>query len=262
MNKSPAFQFYPADFLIGVMGMTDEEVGIYAKMLSTQWLHGSLPNCQKTIKKMINSRKIPSEMVLRKFAICDDGFLRNERLEKEREKQKSFRDTRIANANKRWEKECTSNARASSVHDGSICITDALHSSSSSSSSKVLSKDNTLLSDAEEIYQLYPLRVGKKNAIDAIKKALKKATKETLAEAVTAYAHARNGEKQYTANPATWFNQERWLDDRDAWKPKESHQMSFGVKSQPTIADRNPNAKRENIKFDQDHIFQLPQTND
>ena len=52
MSKSPAFQFYAADFMIGIMGMSDEEVGIYIKMLATQWLHGSLPNCKKTIKKM------------------------------------------------------------------------------------------------------------------------------------------------------------------------------------------------------------------
>jgi len=59
MSKSPAFQFYAADFMIGIMGMSDDDVGVYIKMLSTQWLHGSLPNCRKTIKNMINSRKVP-----------------------------------------------------------------------------------------------------------------------------------------------------------------------------------------------------------
>ena len=135
MSKSPAFQFYAADFMIGIMGMTDEEVGIYIKMLSTQWLHGSLPNCKKTIKKMINSRKVPSEMVMRKFSISDDGFLRNERMEKVREKQKSFAETRKENANKRWNKSENEDALAMHVHDGSICKTDALHLQSSSSSS-------------------------------------------------------------------------------------------------------------------------------
>ena len=64
MSKSPAFQFYAADFMIGIMGMTDEEVGIYIKMLSTQWLHGSLPNCKKTIKKMIK-KMIKKEIIIR-----------------------------------------------------------------------------------------------------------------------------------------------------------------------------------------------------
>jgi uncharacterized protein YdaU (DUF1376 family) len=131
--KSPAFQFYAADFLIGVMGMSDEEIGIYIKMLALQWERGSLPNDRKTIKKLINSRKIPSEMVMHKFAICDDGFLRNTRLEKEREKQTSFRESRAKNAQKRWKKENADDALASTVHPSSTCETDALLSSSSSS---------------------------------------------------------------------------------------------------------------------------------
>jgi len=143
MNKPPAFQFYPADFMIGIMGMSDDETGVYIKMLCAQWLHGSLPNCKKTIKKMINSRKVPSEMVMRKFAICDDGFLRNERMERVREKQKSFVDTRIENANKRWEKGKNDHALAMHVHDGSTCKTDALLLQSSSSSSSSFIKENT-----------------------------------------------------------------------------------------------------------------------
>lgn len=133
MSKSPAFQFYAGDFLVGTMGMADDEVGIYIKMLAFQWERGSLPNCPKTIRKMINSKRIPNENVLEKFQVCDDGTLKNGRLEAEREKQQSFRESRIANANKRWEKECTSNARASR----STCKNDALQSSSSSSSSEL-----------------------------------------------------------------------------------------------------------------------------
>lgn len=107
----------------------------------------------------------------------------------------------------------------------------------------VLSKDNTL-SDAEEIYNLYPLKVGKKVGIDAIKKALKKTSKAVLIEAVTAYAEAKKLDPNFTANPATWFNQERWLDDRSAWLPKENKQMSFGVKPL-SRDDRHPNELKE-----------------
>lgn len=128
-NKSPAFQFYAADFLVGVMGMSDEEIGVYIKMLAMQWERGGLPNCPKSIRFLINSRKNPSENVMKKFEKCDDGMIRNERLEKERKKQVTFRESRAKNAKARWDKQCTSNARAS----GSICINDALQSSSSSS---------------------------------------------------------------------------------------------------------------------------------
>jgi len=140
MSKSPAFQFYAADFMIGIMGMSDEETGAYIKMLSTQWLHGSLPNCKKTIKKMINLRKVPSEIVMRKFAICDDGFLRNERMETVRQKQITYADTMKKNANSRWNKKKEADALAMQMHNESICRNDALHSSSSTSTSTTTSK--------------------------------------------------------------------------------------------------------------------------
>ncbi len=140
MSKSPAFQFYAADFMIGIMGMSDEETGAYIKMLSTQWLHGSLPNCKKTIKKMINLRKVPSEIVMRKFAICDDGFLRNERMETVRQKQITYADTMKNNANSRWNKKKEADAIAMQMHNESICRNDALHSSSSTSTSTTTSK--------------------------------------------------------------------------------------------------------------------------
>jgi uncharacterized protein YdaU (DUF1376 family) len=140
MSKSPAFQFYAADFMIGIMGMSDEETGAYIKMLSTQWLHGSLPNCKKTIKKMINLRKVPSEIVMRKFAICDDGFLRNERMETVRQKQITYADTMKNNANSRWNKKKEADALAMQMHNESICRNDALHSSSSTSTSTTTPK--------------------------------------------------------------------------------------------------------------------------
>lgn len=139
--KSPAFQFYAADFLVGVMGLSDEEIGIYIKMLAVQWERGSLPNDRKMIKKLINSRKVPSEFVLSKFEICSDNLLRNARLEKEREKQASFRESRAKNAKKRWTKEEPEDALASSVHAPSTYETDALQSSSSSLSSELRERE-------------------------------------------------------------------------------------------------------------------------
>lgn len=245
MSKPPAFQFYAADFMIGIMGMSDEEVGIYIKMLSTQWLHGSLPNCQKTIKKMINSRKFPSEIVMRKFAICEDGFLRNERMETVREKQKSFADTRKENANKRWEKDKNDNALAMHVHNQKPCITHALHTSSSST--KVLSKDNTQI-DCENIYKIYPKKVGREAALKAIAKALKKIDQIKLAEIVTQYAESQKGEDmQFVPNPATWFNQGRWQDDQLTWK-RENRQMNFGTKPNSYIT-RHPSDTSEQYEI-------------
>jgi len=86
---------------------------------------------------------------------------------------------------------------------------------------KLQRKKKPANTDAEEVYSYYPKKVAKKEAIKAISEALAKETKENLIEAVQAYAKAKNGDMTFTANPATWFNQERWLDDRTAWQSQK-----------------------------------------
>ena len=70
------------------------------------------------------------------------------------------------------------------------------------------------------LYKAYPRKVARGAAIRAIKRALRKEGFEVLMEAVTEYAKAREGQdRQFTPYPATWFNQERWEDDREEWTP-------------------------------------------
>jgi len=76
----------------------------------------------------------------------------------------------------------------------------------------------TLEEQAMAIYQAYPKHVARATALVAIRKALQTEPFESLMEAVQAYAKAREGEpRQYTPYPATWFNQQRWTDDREEW---------------------------------------------
>lgn len=73
----------------------------------------------------------------------------------------------------------------------------------------------------EEIYAEYPLKVGKPDALRAIRGAMKKADPEFLMEKTRAFAKARNGDKSFCPNPATWFNQERYNDEESTWLPKK-----------------------------------------
>lgn len=79
---------------------------------------------------------------------------------------------------------------------------------------------------AEAIYDAYPKKVAKPDAIPKILKALAApplgmdaATWPDELLAITArYAALRSGEeKQFTPNPATWFNQRRFEDDPATW---------------------------------------------
>lgn len=72
---------------------------------------------------------------------------------------------------------------------------------------------------ADEIFQAYPRKVGKKPALKAIEKALNKTSFDELLSAVQEYAKFRSGEDpKFTPYPATWFNAERWNDDRKEWQ--------------------------------------------
>lgn len=73
--------------------------------------------------------------------------------------------------------------------------------------------------NAAALYLAYPKHVAKAAAVKAIRIALAKETFDRLMEAVTAYAESRVGQdKTFTPHPASWFNQERWEDDRSTWK--------------------------------------------
>ena len=80
---------------------------------------------------------------------------------------------------------------------------------------------------AADIYAIYPRKVGRAAAMKAIEKAMAKVSPQELWEAVNAYGIAVRTwapTARYTAagvdtvpHPATWFNQERWTDDRSEW---------------------------------------------
>lgn len=94
--KSPAFQFYVGDFLVGVMGMPNDDVGVYIKLLCLQWANDSLPADAKELATLAGARKPVSIAVLAKLPVADDGRRRNVRLERERAKQESYRDGKAA----------------------------------------------------------------------------------------------------------------------------------------------------------------------
>ncbi len=43
-GKAPAFQLFAADALVDTASWTVDEVGIYFRLLMTEWVNGPLPN--------------------------------------------------------------------------------------------------------------------------------------------------------------------------------------------------------------------------
>ena len=68
----------------------------------------------------------------------------------------------------------------------------------------------------EDFYTLYPRKEAKQNALKAYQKAVKQVSHEAIIEGVSKYKQqieAKQTEKQYIKQPATWLNQGCWEDD-------------------------------------------------
>lgn len=89
--KSPAFQFYSADFLLGTARMSLTERGAYITLLCHQWDGGGMS--MEEAERLIGG-PVP-QSVLSKFVMVD-GRLVNQRLEDVRNKQNAYRAAKIA----------------------------------------------------------------------------------------------------------------------------------------------------------------------
>jgi DNA-binding transcriptional MocR family regulator len=90
----------------------------------------------------------------------------------------------------------------------------------------------SLESIAAEIYEAYPRKAKKPEAIDSIQKAMKKNQPDFLLERVTAYAKAIHWqERRFIPHPATWFNSEQFNDDPEEWKQPSTNCKTKPLKS-------------------------------
>jgi len=87
-RKAPAFQLYTDDFLSGTLEMSQEEVGQFIRLLCHQWNRGSIPVETEKQQRLVGG--CVSVDVLTKFKLCEDGLLRNERLESVRTERNLF----------------------------------------------------------------------------------------------------------------------------------------------------------------------------
>lgn len=109
-RQSPAFSFYPADFLVGTATFSLEERGAYITLLSYQWDLGSIPDAGAERARLLNCSLKRAEglwdRMRAKFDQGADGAWRNARLETERAKQGERRAALAANgtkgADRRW----------------------------------------------------------------------------------------------------------------------------------------------------------------
>jgi uncharacterized protein YdaU (DUF1376 family) len=91
MAKDPAFLFYSSDFLTGTMFFSNEQVGIYVRLLCAQHQHGGY--VEKDFFEQITEGH---DVIKKKFILTEYGYF-NERLKEETEKRKKYTESRRNN---------------------------------------------------------------------------------------------------------------------------------------------------------------------
>jgi uncharacterized protein YdaU (DUF1376 family) len=92
MSKDPAFLFYPNDYIGGTMGMTFEEKGAYMELLMLQFNRGHMTT--HMIGQTVGQTWVK---IQDKFVKDADGLWYNERLDMEKERRKTFTESRRNN---------------------------------------------------------------------------------------------------------------------------------------------------------------------
>jgi len=245
--KSPAFQFYPNDWLSSphVMLMTPEQEGAYIRLLCLDWANDGIPDDDNILAVLSRLNEGWLKGASRVVKECFNQHptkpqtLTNKRLQIEREKQ-AFWSKKSSEGGKR---SAETRLNKSIAKGGSRVVQPKVNrpvqpkvnSMSSSSSSSSINTPVVPTGDVEEIYQAYPKKAGKPMAIKAITKALTLIPKDELLAIVKRYASARATEDpQYTPMPATWFNGQRWTDDPATWK-SQAHNGKSTASSLPLV---------------------------
>lgn len=241
-GKLPYMPFYPGDWLRepSLRVCSHETKGVFIDMLCLMWEceeRGILATAGRPWSDLDIARAVGGDLTRTQACVvelverrvvsrCANGAIYSRRMvhdererSKSRERMKKMRAQENAETGKN--SQTTSNDVTPHVTGDVTPHVAPLSEYEVTPLGSLRSKERKQDSQEERIYQLYPRKIGKGAAIKAIRKALGLVSFELLEMAVTEYAKAREGQDQdYTPYPATWMNQQRWLDDRATWQPK------------------------------------------
>lgn len=227
--KAPAFQFYAADFLVGVASMPLAERGAYITLLAIQWNIGAISGDDlPTIARVLGCSKSQAKAIWfslkDKFQRGPDGLWRNERLEDERQKQAEYRrrqsDKGKASAAARGNGGSTKPpTKVQPLVNQTPNQNSTLLSSSSSSSSQepIPASQERSLPGFEAWWGAYPKKVSKGAALKAWSKIkpdpkLQAQMLDALRWQVRQPGWAKDG-GAFIPHPASYLNAQAYLDE-------------------------------------------------
>lgn len=244
MGKNPAFQTYASDYYVDTNSWTVDEVGIYQRLLLTEWVNGGLPNDGARLARIagcgIKKFQKGWTTIKFKFILNDEGLLINKRLEDVRKGQEKYRESQVESgrigAERRWKDHIKKDSKP--ITDP---ITDpnsekiALQSSSSSSLKDL---KNIYVIKFEEFWNLYPKRngkiIGRKECLGYCKKYTSEEW-DKIIQGTTNYAKSKQVAEGYAKDPIRFLKKELWND----WlEPEQADQQTGHAKEKwERIAD-------------------------
>jgi hypothetical protein len=198
MSKDPAVLFYTSDFLSGTFTMTNEQVGMYIRLLCLQHQKGKL-----TEKDMLSICKAYDADIWCKFKI-EDGLFYNERMYSETIRRQKFTESRRNNA-KSPKNDSTSKAYAQHME------TETENETITKNRTKTKTKTEILDAKFEDWWLWYDYKISKDKAKKSWNK-LNESEKDLALQTVQAYVES-TPDKSYRKHPTTYLNQKSFNDE-------------------------------------------------
>lgn len=208
MAKDPAFLFYPADWLSGVMGMTFEQKGAYFELLIYQFNNGkfSLAQAKQVLGICFSS---VWEVVGKKFK-NESGLLWNERLQLEIDKRKNFTNSRRINAlgKKTNNKKTKAQAKHMHKHMGNENTNRNINTDRVENGNLVDEPKVEIYPTFNDFWNLYDKKIDRPKCEKKWGN-LSQKEKEACMEYIPVYQLSQP-DKQYRRHPETFLNNKTW----------------------------------------------------
>ena len=253
MAKLPAIQFYPGDWRkdVGVQSLTFHDRGVWFEILML--MHESerrgiltLNGKAMAVDALARLLGLDKQILTTTLTMLKDsgvvsveeatGALMSRRMVRDEQLRATRAECGKLGGNPQLKRSAAENLDKQNA----TTRLNQIATPSSSLSTSPSGKEAPGQAELNLLYSAYPRKVGKTDALTAIRKAIKRlmdgdngapmslsGAVEFLRQKITRYASTPAGNAgQFTPNPATWFNQGRYLDDEAQWNARRDDQQS------------------------------------
>lgn len=260
-KNTPAFQFYPADFLGGTAFMSAETVGIYIRLLCHQWVTGHLPsNClalARTVGVSSEAFALAWVELEAKFVLGEDGNYRNQKLEDLAETYRKTAEKRAVAGREGGKGKANAKQLLSNEGSKTVAIAKQMPEFCFSKTEANLKNEDRRMKtedcipkeggaggedlehqgretraeyppDFERFWAAFPRqrRTKKAEAFRIWRVAIRGTDPETIIGKTAEYARSDVGRSKYAVMPSVWLNGKCWQDDPEAWNSQPTNQQA------------------------------------